>query len=399
MKRFILSFIILLITAHYTSAQKSNIQIAFNFLRYGQLDKAKEAIDEATVNEKSAVMDRTWYYRGIIYQSLYQDEKYGNLCNQCLDEAYRSYQKVVELAPHGDLADSVKNFQLPALASSLFNLAVADFNAKRFSSALQNFEAVMKIYPNDTALLNAAFSADNIPDKEKAILYYSKLVTKHYPDDNIYVALANLYSQQHQNEKALAAIQEGKVLFRDSLKIILAEINLLLALNKPQEAVAEIQVAIQKDSLNTSLYLASGSTYDKLAHPKDSVGNDLPKPGNYNELIGKAESAYVKGLSIRPEDFELNFNLGALYFNDGAEMANQAIKLKSDVAYEKAKKEYEKRFRDAQPLLEKALKFNPRQSQEDQNIYQGTLQSLKTIYARLDQKEKYAEMERLLNQK
>ena len=399
MKKFRLLITVILFSALYAHGQKSNVQAAFNFLRYGQLDKAKEAIDEATLNEKSSTMEKTWYYRGIIYQSLYQDEKFGSLCVKCLDEAYKSYQKVLELAPRSDLADSVKNFQLPGLAASIFSLGVSEFNKKNYAEALADFEFVQKIYPNDTATLNAAFSAEYVPDKDKAILYYSRLVAKHYPDYNIYVAVANLYSQRHENEKALQAIQEGKKLYGDTLKIILAEINLLLAMNHKEEAVQEIQTAIKKDSLNTNLYVVLGNTFDNLAHPKDSAGNELAKPASFTEYYSKAESSYLKGISISPNNFELNFNLGAMYFNEGAEMANAAIKIKTDADFARAKVEYEKRFKAAEPLLEKAMALNPRQSPEDQNIYQGTLQSLKTLYARLNEKEKYEQIEKLLSPK
>ncbi len=90
-------------------AQKAKLQTAFNYLRYEQLDKAKETIDEAAMHEQTMNMDKTWYYRGLIYQSLYiMKDKYGSLADGALKEALKSFNKVAELDPKSEYIEDIK---------------------------------------------------------------------------------------------------------------------------------------------------------------------------------------------------------------------------------------------------------------------------------------------------
>jgi len=183
------------------------------------------------------------------------------------------------------------------------------------------------------------------------------------------------------------------------MNLMLAEINLLLATGRNAEVATALDAAIKKDPKNPSLYMAIGSVNDNLANPKDKNGKDLPKPNNYSEYMSKAESSYKQGLTISPDNYELNYNLGALYFNQAAEMANKAKDIKSTEEYNKAKDAYEKKFKESQPYLEKALENNPNKSEDDASIYEGTLISLKQLYFRIGDMEKYAKIKAKLEQK
>ncbi|MFT4981051.1 MAG: hypothetical protein ACI9UR_000898, partial [Bacteroidia bacterium] len=47
--------------------QKSKRTSANNYLEYGELDNAKEAIDPTISHEKTMNEAKTWYFRGLIY--------------------------------------------------------------------------------------------------------------------------------------------------------------------------------------------------------------------------------------------------------------------------------------------------------------------------------------------
>ena len=99
------------------------------------------------------------------------------------------------------------------------------------------------------------------------------------------------------------------------------------------------------------------------------------------EYLNKAEQTYKQGLTINPNNFEINFNLGALYFNQAAEMANAANNIKSNDEFEKAKQKYNQKFKASEPYLEKALEISPADK--------STLSSLKQLYVRTGETEKY----------
>ncbi len=402
MKKASSFFLIICLSVIYAVAQKAKVQTAYNYYKepYQQYDKAKEAIDEAILNEQSAAMAKTWYYRGLIYQSLYKNEKYGSLCDNCLQTAYESFQKALEKDPDNEWADEIKALRIPWITNKVFDNGVQAFKAKDYKTALAEFERVQVMTPGDTSvLLNSAYSAERAGDYAKAKQYYSKLVEMKYPDDNIYLSLSNIYKQENDNDNALKLIRSGIAVYPDSINLLLAEINILLSTGRNEEATKSLDAAIKKDANNPSLYLALGSTYDNLANPKDKDGKDLPKPKNFDELVGKAEATYKQGLQIAPDNYELNYNLGALYFNKAAEMANQANKITSNVEYSKAKEAFDAKFKEAEPYLEKALQNNPKKTEDDMFTYNGTLISLKQLYVRTGETEKYEKIKALIDQK
>ena len=402
MKKNSLFLLLTCFTVFYASGQKAKVQTAYNFYKepYQQYDKAKEAIDEAILNEQSAAMAKTWYYRGLIYQALYKSEKYGQLCNNCLLTAFESFQKANEKDPKNEWAEEIKFVRIPFLANKYFENGVNAFKEKDFAKALKEFETVQKMTPGDTSvLLNSAYSAERAGNKEKTKLYFSQLIGMKYPDDKIYLSLANVYKQDNDTSNALKTIRSGRTIYPDSLELMLGEINILLAGGKNEEATMALNAATQKDPNNQNLYLALGSTYDNLANPKDANHKELPKPKNYEEYLMKAEDAYKKGLAINPDNYEMNFNLGALYFNKAAEMANQANKITSNDAYNKAKEAFDQKFKQAEPYLEKALDKNPKLTEDDISIYDGTLVSLKQLYVRTGETEKYQKIKAMIEQK
>ena len=52
-------------------AQSVKVQSTVNYLKNRLLDKAKEAIDDASVHEKTLNDPKTWYYKGTVYLELH----------------------------------------------------------------------------------------------------------------------------------------------------------------------------------------------------------------------------------------------------------------------------------------------------------------------------------------
>lgn len=401
MKKILLGALLFLLTASFGFAQKNKVQSAFNYYKepYKQFDKAVEAIDAAILDEQTGTWAKTWYYKGLIYSALFESEEYGKLCNNCLLTAYEAFEKSLELDPKNEWVDEINAIRIPYISYHTFNNGIKYFREQNFKDALTAFELVQKTSPEDTsAILNSAYSADQAGLKDKAIIYYQKLVDMHYKDNNVFLSYTTLLNHDNKMEKALQIVREGRKIFPDSLNLMLSEINILLSTEKNVEASQLLDAAISKDPGNPNLYLVLGSTYSHLGDPKDDTGKELVKPANSKELLTKAEQAYIKGIEISPDNYEINFYLGALYFNLGAELANSANNIKDDKLYEQEKKNYEDRFRQAQPHLEKAMEFNPKSSQDDMNLFENTITSLKEVYVRLKELEKYEKIKDL-NQK
>jgi tetratricopeptide (TPR) repeat protein len=383
MKRLAVLFLCLSFT-FYGYAQKSNIQSAFNYLKYDELDKAKEAIDAAVVYESTANSEKAWYYRGLIYEQIFADTtgKWTKLSPDPMKVAYESYTKALQIAPKGDFTEEI-NVRLQAVAVGYMKKGIADFGAKKYPEALSAFESALNIIPNDTNIVfNAGLAADRAGDHKKAVTYYSKINEWNPREQKIYALLIDALKASGDTARAMEVIRTGRKNFPDDFNILLAEINIYLAQGKTTELINLLEEAVKKEPTNTSLYFALGNTYDNLSGARNDNDTEIKN----EEYLQKAEAAYKKAVELKPDYFDANYSLGALYFNHGAKIYNQAAKIKDNAQFLAAQKKYKEKFAQAQPYFEKALELNPNDS--------STLLSLKELYAKTNQLEKSAEMKR-----
>lgn len=372
-------------------AQKAKVQTAWSYLKSEELDKAKEAIDQASINEGSMGMAKCWYYRGLIYQGMYHNKKYGALSTDPLGEAYKSYKKALEIDPKYEFKDEI-SVNMASITASMFNDGLAAYNAKEYSQALTNFEFVMQTNPKDTSsIVNSALAADKAGNKEKAILYYEKLVSLNYKDPAIYTSLIQNYKESGQNEKALETLKRGRAAFPNDNNLMIEELNLVLQSGDDKKAAQMLEQAIAADPQNASLYFAAGTIYDKLANPKDKDGKDIAKPENYDELVNKSAGYYKNAIAKNDKYFEANYNIGALYFNQGAELANKAnnMPLNKQKDADALNKQAAEKLKLAEPYLERAKELNPKDP--------STLLSLKQLYVRTGETDKYNEVKKLID--
>jgi tetratricopeptide (TPR) repeat protein len=304
---------------------------------------------------------------------MYKHEKYGTLDPDPLVVAYQSYNKALEIEPEYENKEEILQYKMQ-IANQMFGQGVEYFQAQKYEQALSSFENVLKVSGTDTtATLNAAFSAEKSGNKPKAKQYYNRLVEMNYGDPRIYIFLSNIYKSEGDTAQALNTIKKGRQRFPADNNLVIEELNVYLFSGKTKEAREMLNVAIQADPKNPSLYFAKGTVMDQLGEKAE------------------AATAYKKAIEIKPDYFDAYYNLGAMYFNEGAEMANKANDLKSNAEYAKAKEQFDAKFKEAQPFLEKAHELNP----SDTN----TMISLKQLYARTGDQVKYDAIKAKLGEK
>lgn len=370
MKRILTAVFISLALGSY--AQRAQVQSAYSYLKYEQLDKAKESIDIAVTNENTMNYDKAWYYRGLIYQALYKNEKFGNLSNDPLNEALRSYNKALELNPKFEYADDITE-KKKILAQQFADMGYVNYNLKNFAGALSAYEGVVAIMPNDTSsYFNAALCAERAGNVAKAKQFYTKLDEMQYKDAKMYHSYAQLYLTEGDTTKALEVLSRGLSRFPEEKSILITQTNIYISSGKTAEALNAINMAIEKDSTNANLYFAKGTLVEKTEKSKDA-----------------AIAAYKKAIELKADYFDAYYNLGALYFNDGAHLANEANSIKDNNQYAKAKAVFEAKFKEAKPYLEKAWELNPKD--------QSTMISLKQLYATINDTVNYAKVKAALD--
>jgi len=376
MKRLLGLFAVLLVS-HLAYGQKSAVQTAYNWLRYQEYDKAKEAIDGAAINESTMGMAKTWYYRGSIYHAIYesQDAKYATLKPGSLSEAARSYQKALELDQKKEFSDDIIK-RIGVVASQALNEGVDRYRENDYSTAISYFQTSIEINQNlfgrtDTvAMYNRALAANKSGNSDLAIKDFEFLTSVNYGGSKIYSLLGNMYLDRKDTTNALLRINQGRQKYPDDNTLITQALNIYLTSGKDQDALKENDEPIKADPGNYILYYIKGNLQDKV--------------GNRTEAV----MAYKKCLELKPDYFDANYNLGAMYFNEGAELSNKANNIPpSKVAeYDAMKKKFEAKFKEALPYLEKAHAVNPSDM--------GTMQSLRQLYTRIGNLEKASEMKK-----
>ncbi|MCB0585832.1 MAG: hypothetical protein KDD06_10980, partial [Phaeodactylibacter sp.] len=212
---------------------------------------------------------------------------------------------------------------------------------------------------------------------EAAAEYFRKLYEMKYDKAAIYEALYKIEADK-DIEAAYKYLEEGRKLFPDDVSLLFAEINHFLRINKLDELIGKLEMAIQKEPDNVSLYSTLGNVYDNLQQREMKDGNEEKA----QEYFDKALKYYNQAVEKDPEYSDAVYSIGALYYNRAASMTQELNKYADDYSkeglkkYEDLKDKIFKEFDKALPYFQKAEALNP----SDMN----TLIALKEIYARKD---------------
>lgn len=369
MKRigFVLSLVAISATA---MAQGSKVTSASTSIKYGQLDKAKEAIEEALLNEKTKDQAKTWMVRGDVYKAIAEtpNPAMKGLCETPTTIALQSYKKAMELDVKGSLRKQILNTLKFMSLSQTFLKAAYDFYEKEdFVNCLDCFEQSLSVdtligsTAIDTAtIFNAGIVAEKIKNYNKAIYYYNKSIDLRYNGASVFVNLANIYKTQGDTVGYLAQLERGMKLFPEESNPLLVElINHYIGLNQSEKALDYLQKAIEKEGNNPSFYFAQGSLLDKL------------------EKQAEAKVSYEKALEIDPNYFDAWLNLGVQVFNKAVEMSKAA----NDIPANKPK-EYDAAIAAAFEQMNLAVPyFEKAYSIKSTDVY--VMQVLKECYFKL----------------
>ncbi len=377
MKKILLPFVLIAGLVIMASAQDKEVQNANNYLRNGKIEKAKIAIDKASVFESTMNVSKTWKYRGDVYYAiaLSKDPEIQKLSSDPLQEAYNSYTKALNLDTKKKDSEEL-NARLSAVGDIYFNkgrvLALAGEQSQDkndFMSAISYFETSMKINESigvvDTnCIFVTGTIAQAIGDNNTAVKYFSKLLTLNYKKPKVYASLATIYKEMGDLEMAKRIVSDGRNLFKSDFNLLITETNIYLAMKEEAKAMKNLEDAIVQDSLNPSIYRVMGDLLDSVD-------------------FKKSETAYKNAIRLDPKYFDAIYNLGSLYYNNGVSIfkaADAMDPINQANEYAKEKEKYEAMWNNAIPYLEKARELKP------DDI--PTLYALKQIYARLNMNDK-----------
>lgn len=374
MQKLVLIFVFCFAT-NVVLAQNSNVRKAEAAKEKGNLEEAMQLIDEATKDEKTKDDPKTWFTKGTIHEAMIFDTE-GKLKDQSqVQKAVDAFEKAKSLDKENGTYAIFADQRLESVWGQLVNLGAEAYQNEDFAKAAETFGFASELKPQDTtAYLYGGIAAQQAEMWDEALENYYKLIELDYGKLDVYNSA--LYVERVINKddaKALELVQKARVDFPEDKNLMKDEINLLISLDRADEARTKLQTAIEAEPENANLYY-------NLAFLNDEVGEKE-----------KAIELYKQAVEIDPDYFEANFNIAVIYYNTAAEMLKEANEMDLKT-YQKEGKAIEDKaaveFKKALPYLEKAHEIKPDEVQ--------VLQTLQTIYSQLDMDEKAVEISKEL---
>lgn len=370
MKRIVILLSLSLLIGLGAYAQKNKRTSAYMYNKNQQYDKAKEAIDEAVLHEKTINDAKTWMYRGEIYYNIATsgDTAVMALAPDAVDVAYESFAKAKQL--------DVKNTYEGELTLYLINLtnlfyqqAGEGFQNGDYDVAIEGFKKAFAISQLDgkfdtIAAFNVGMAGVLSNNPAVAAEYLQKCVDVNFEEPRVYMFYNRSAKQLGDTVRAIEIIKQGREVFPGDLTLLLEEAQIYLEKGETENLQNSLTEAIGQDPENENLYFLLGKTYDDQGNKE------------------AAEENYKKAGELNPEFFEAFYNMGAIYVNSASEYQAEAndLPLNETKKYEELTGLANAELEKAVPYLEKSLELKP----DDV----ATITALKEAYARLKMNDK-----------
>ncbi len=427
MKRFIIASIFLAVVCSVNSQDLATSTLSYSGLEK-KLSKSNEAINDAKDKEKAA----TWFSRGEIFLDIHEVnieflrlgmpsseaqlylkspnetktvEENGRtfehhiydrvtlifendilmdfIETQVLDpdplpKALDAFKETLRLDEKRKLTKKVYD-QLESMKRMAEADAIRNFTKNEYGKALGKFELIMEAsnteayenYIDSVIIYNAALAAKNSGDHEQAAKYFEQSIEIGYGGSDAYYLLKNEYIALEDSTKALDALQKGYQMYPDTSLILFELVNYYLSVGDADAGMKFLTLAQEQESGNPSIYFAKGTLYERMGEKE------------------KAMEAYKESLEVDPEFFNSWFNIGALHFNNAVELFDIANTKEDLDEYNTAKAAADEELKKAIEPMEKAYELNPDEK--------ASLETLKTIYYRLQMTDELERVQNLLD--
>jgi tetratricopeptide (TPR) repeat protein len=311
------------------------------YIQQKNFDKAMDLlVQEVQKNPKS---DEGHYLLGVVYGEKNEYDKMND-----------SYNK--SLAVSNNFKDNIEQSK-QYYWTTLFNRGVKsyqegvnsqneDSSRVHFSKAANYFETAINIIPDSTdAYKNLAFVYINTREYDKAVEPLKKLKDKEKSVESYQFLGEILYEQGNKLKEndstaamntyneAIKVLEEGRKIYPNEPKILLALSNSYIAANK---------LDVAKDVFKAGVEAEPGNKYYRYNYGVLLLGA---------EEYAEAEQQFVKAIEIDPDYENALYNLGVTYVKWGTHL-NELADQKGETS-----EEYKVKYQMALPHLEKVTQM------------------------------------------
>ncbi len=354
---------------------------AYNANKEGDYREAATYIEQAILIEKSSIKDKVWRYRGEIYLNISNDSAVSIEYPNALRTAMESYLKAQELDIKDRYVDEIR-FGLAKVQTKANSIGIQNYTSGVFDQAGVSFDLAAEIarvfeIVDTMAVYNAALCYEKADLNDMAIERYLDCAKINYQVPNVFLFVSTLYRKAGNDEAALKTLQDARLDYPREQSLIIEELNIYLTNKDFERAKTNLELAAEQDPTNEILWFSLGSVLDNIGKTEEAI------------------AAYKKAILVKADYFDANYNLGALYFNKAVKGINDANEMwkprmtKSEAtAQKKLEDDSKAMFSTAKPFLESAFAADNKDVE--------TIRSLKDIYARTGDDDKFMEMNELL---
>jgi tetratricopeptide (TPR) repeat protein len=362
MKKVILTLAIVAV-ATVAFAQKKVVSSAEKNFKKGDLELAITEIDAALENPETKDDPNTQLLKArILTKKFGQDSSNVASTVEIGRSALDQFTKAMEMSGNDkeskigkevykeeipDLPENFKPYSIRTLKNAAFEKAIKTYENDDMEMAYEFFNLMSDIDPTDTtSSFNAGYIANDLGKYEDAKKQFKKLIEiKEYNKLSAYYLLIQILSAEDKNpEEAYKYVTRARADYPDDKTLSEFEVQLLLQMNKMDEAMASVKEALAADPNNAGLLLRYGYLLEQSG---DMAG---------------ALDQYKKSVVADPNFFEGNYYTGAIFLDQAREILAKINDL-SDEEWEKnaptMTKQAEGLYAEAVPYFEKGLSLKP----------------------------------------
>jgi tetratricopeptide (TPR) repeat protein len=362
MKKLVLS-LALVAVASLAFGQKKVVKEAEKGFKSGNLQAALVAIDGATTNPETSADPATFMVKAQIHTKIFSRDSSNTMETlKAGQEALATFNTTFEMAGSNKtsavgklvyadelpgIPDNLRPYSIITLKNVSFDKALDRYNEDDMEMSYEFFNLAGEIDKTDSTIhYNAGFLANDLgrfEDAKKHFGYLFELPT--YNKTNAYYFMVQILSTEEKNpEAAFELVTKARAEYPNDKVLAEYEIQLLLQLNKMDQAMAQIKDALGNDPNNSGLLLRFG-------YLKEQAGD-----------FDGALAEYKKSVEVDPNFFEGNYYTGALMLEKSRSILAELNSL-SDAEWEKKSPEMGKQaddlYKQAVPFFTKALEIKP----------------------------------------
>lgn len=389
MKKLILSLALAVFTT-MAFAQKKVAKSADRNFKRGNLEEAMSDVEEALQHPDTKDDPSVLLTKAKTQTKMFEMEEDLTASTVSLGrDAFENFQKVMEMeggdksgkvgkevykddAP--ELPENLRPWNINTLKFAAFNKAIMAYEEDDFEMSYEMFSLVSDIDPTDTTSnFNAGYLANDLGKTEEAKMHFNRLLEiEDYDKLNTYYFLVQIASGEDQDpEAAYEYVTRARKDYPEDKTLAEFEIQLLLQMEKMDEALASVQEALKADPENPGLLLRYGYLLEQSG-----------------DLDG-AFAQYEKSVAADEEFFEGNFYAGAILLERARKIIAEINNLTDDEWEEKAPEMGE----EADSLYARAIPFFTRATEiREGEASAEALELLFQIHSRLkntEEAEKY----------